>query len=84
MVDKKSLIIIEMVLLAGLSGGCSEKDSQSPGVIAPFLTTAAQSREAPEEDPDAPRVIDTFPSNGAEGVDPTLTEISVTFNQGNE
>ena len=70
-----------MVLLVSLSGGCSEKDNSAPSVIAPFPTTATQSREPSTEDTEAPRVIDTFPPNGAEDVDPALTEISVTFNE---
>jgi len=33
------------------------------------------------KDSESPRVISTFPLNGSQGVDPSLTEISVTFNE---
>ena len=34
-----------------------------------------------ENDSTAPRVISTFPLNGSQGVDPSINEISVTFNE---
>ena len=34
-----------------------------------------------EKDSTAPRVISTLPLNGSQDVDPTLNEISVTFNE---
>lgn len=34
-----------------------------------------------ERDTTAPRVIETFPLNGSTDVDPSLNEISVTFNE---
>jgi len=34
-----------------------------------------------EKDTKAPRVIETFPLNGSADVDPSLSEISVTFNE---
>ena len=34
-----------------------------------------------EKDTKAPRVVDTFPPNGNQGVDPSINEISVTFNE---
>ena len=33
------------------------------------------------KDSGAPGVVSTFPLNGSQGVDPSLTEISVTFNE---
>ena len=34
-----------------------------------------------EKDTKAPRVVDTFPPNGNQSVDPSINEISVTFNE---
>ena len=34
-----------------------------------------------EKDTEAPRVVDTFPPNGSQDVDPSINEISVTFNE---
>lgn len=34
-----------------------------------------------EKDTTAPRVVKTFPLNGTQDVDPSVTEISVTFNE---
>ena len=34
-----------------------------------------------QEDSKPPRVVSTFPENGSQGVDPSITEISVTFNE---
>jgi len=34
-----------------------------------------------ETDTTVPRVVDTFPPNGSEDVDPAINEISVTFNE---
>jgi len=33
------------------------------------------------KDSEAPRVISTFPQNGSRGIDPSVSEISVTFNE---
>ena len=42
---------------------------------------AVQSLGVPINDTEPPRVIETFPPNGAQDVDPSITEISVTFNE---
>jgi len=34
-----------------------------------------------EKDTEAPRVVATFPPNGSQDVDPSISEISVTFNE---
>ena len=34
-----------------------------------------------EKDTKPPRVVDTFPPNGSQDVDPSINEISVTFNE---
>lgn len=34
-----------------------------------------------EKETEAPRVVDTFPPNGSQDVDPSINEISVTFNE---
>ena len=34
-----------------------------------------------EKDTKAPRVVDTFPPNGSQDVDPSINQISVTFNE---
>ena len=37
--------------------------------------------ECGEKDTEAPRVVYTFPLNGSQDVDPSINEISVTFNE---
>ena len=77
----KPLIFLGMVLLLYFPAGCAEKESKAPRATDLLPSNATQGLGAFIKDTEAPRVIDTFPPNGAQDVDPTITEISVTFNE---
>ena len=51
------------------------------GFIASMIALAAIFAGCGESDTDAPRVVETFPPSGSRDVDPSINEISVTFNE---
>ena len=51
------------------------------GLLVLMIVLTIFSVACSEEDTEAPRVVDTFPPNGSQDVDPSIDEISVTFNE---
>ena len=78
---RNTFILYGMAFLLASLMGCTEKESKSPNTTIPTSPSAALGPDASGNDTEPPRVIATFPLNGAQNVDPTITEISVTFNE---
>jgi hypothetical protein len=73
--------LLPVILLIMISAGCSKKESAAPHESEAPAESGQPALDPNRADKTPPTVVDTFPKNGAQDVDPALTEISVTFSE---
>ncbi|MCP4220506.1 MAG: hypothetical protein GY765_38110 [bacterium] len=74
-------IVIFISILVLLLTGCSPKDAPKDSSTDSTKAAPKDSPTPPAKDTTPPRVIETFPANGAVDVDPSVTEMWVVFNE---
>jgi hypothetical protein len=74
-------ILFGVLLLVMVPVGCTEKGAFTGGGTESTAPAGSEPMAGSGTDTIAPRVIATFPPNGARDVDPSITELSVTFNE---
>lgn len=82
LIDLSFKILLGLSLLFVIPVGCSKKEAAVPESVDAPAAGEMPGLDPNREDKTPPTVIDTFPKNGAQDVDPSITEISVTFSEG--